>query len=119
MSYKNKENENKNKREYYANHPEHFKERGKINYLQQKPLRKIDRAMKRQFIQDYKLSKGCSICGYNKCGAALEFHHVKDDKNFEVGKSMSRTFDIIKIEMEKCIILCANCHKELHEKLRK
>ena len=63
---------------------------------------------------------GCSICGYNKCDAALEFHHViPKDRSFYFGfGNISRKdIDIIN-ELNKCILLCANCHKEIHYKGR-
>jgi len=58
----------------------------------------------------------CSVCGYNKCLAALEFHHIdptkknKDLKNLTANGSL---MDIL-IELDKCILLCSNCHRELH-----
>lgn len=58
----------------------------------------------------------CSICGYNKNYAALEFHH-KDpgDKEFEP-KSLMRNKDINSIikETSKCFLVCKNCHTEIH-----
>lgn len=60
----------------------------------------------------------CSRCGYNKSIGALEFHHLDpNEKDFTIaGKSWS--FDRLKKEVDKCILLCANCHVELHEELR-
>jgi hypothetical protein len=62
---------------------------------------------------------GCKICGYNKCIEALEFHHLNpDEKDFTIasgGKTVS--WDTIKKEIDKCILLCANCHRELHSGL--
>ena len=75
------------------------------------------RDKRRKFIRDYKLSNGCAICGYNKCASALEFHH-KGDKKFLVNVSSSKSIKNIKKEMEKCMVLCANCHRELHDKER-
>ena len=72
---------------------------------------------KRQYIQDYKLSKGCSICRYNKCAGALVFHH-NGDKEFGVSQSFGRSLEKIWEEIEKCTILCMNCHAELHAKER-
>ena len=66
-----------------------------------------------QYIREYKLSKGCVICRYNKYADVLEFHH-NGDKEFNI--SESNNLKRIKREMEKCIVLCANCHRELHVK---
>ncbi len=62
----------------------------------------------------------CSICGYNKCVSALEFHHIDPkEKDFAIsGKGLTRSFDKLKIELSKCICVCANCHREIHEELR-
>ena len=69
-----------------------------------------------KFINDYKLSKGCAICGYNKCASALDFHHPNNDKEFNVsiGKT-SKSIEKIKQEMNKCTVICSNCHRELRE----
>ena len=59
----------------------------------------------------------CQICGYKKSINALHFHHLNpDEKNFSVsGKSLS--FDKLKCEVDKCILVCSNCHSEIHEGL--
>ena len=71
---------------------------------------------KRGYIQDYKLSHGCAVCGYNRCASALDFHHIGDDKEFTIGSMISRDYSLEKLkkEMDKCTVLCANCHRELH-----
>ena len=59
----------------------------------------------------------CRSCGYNKCLSALEFHHHQRNKEGNVStllKNESRQ-KLLK-EVEKCILLCANCHRELHSK---
>ena len=57
---------------------------------------------------------GCEICGYNKCIEALEFHHIDETtKEFPVSGS-TRSLERQKKEADKCIMLCANCHRELH-----
>ena len=58
----------------------------------------------------------CSYCGYNKCISALEFHHV-DPKEKDPTWRMGWSFDRIKIEIDKCVLLCANCHREEHERI--
>ena len=58
----------------------------------------------------------CSICGYNKNIAALEFHHLdKDSKVTEIAsfKNSSMSEKVIK-ELDKCILVCSNCHREIH-----
>lgn len=64
---------------------------------------------------DYK-GGACEICGYNKSIGALEFHHVdRTTKEFEIGKLTSKTFsDEVKKELDKCMLLCKNCHGEIH-----
>lgn len=58
----------------------------------------------------------CSICGYNKCDAALEFHHLDpSEKDFGISaKGHTKSFDKIKVELDKCILVCSNCHQEIH-----
>lgn len=57
----------------------------------------------------------CEKCGYDKCMGALQFHHPDPktkDPNFHKMKCWS--FDKVEKELEKCQLLCANCHAELH-----
>lgn len=68
---------------------------------------------------DYLGSK-CSICGYSKCNAALEFHHVDPtQKDFTIGKNHGRTFENVKTELDKCILVCSTCHSEIHDGILK
>jgi predicted transcriptional regulator len=56
----------------------------------------------------------CEKCGYNKCQMALEFHHLNpSEKDFTIG-GKSWSFDKLKSEVDKCILVCSNCHKEIH-----
>jgi predicted HNH restriction endonuclease len=58
----------------------------------------------------------CRICGYDRCPAALEFHHLDPArKDFSISSDGStRSWDRVKKEIEKCILVCANCHREVH-----
>ena len=58
----------------------------------------------------------CEICGYNKYQGALEFHHLDPSKkDFNLSKLKVREFgDLVKNELGKCIMVCANCHREIH-----
>ncbi len=65
---------------------------------------------------EYKNGK-CAICGYDKCLQALEFHHQNsNEKDFGISaKGYTRSWVAVKKELDKCILLCANCHREVHE----
>jgi len=57
----------------------------------------------------------CVKCGYNKCVQALDFHHRNpNEKEFGIGSYASRSWDKLKPELDKCDLLCSNCHRELH-----
>lgn len=60
----------------------------------------------------------CEICGYDKCIDALEFHHLDpSQKDFGISyKGYVRSWDKVKEELDKCIMVCANCHREIHAK---
>jgi predicted transcriptional regulator len=68
---------------------------------------------------DYK-GGSCQRCGYNKCDGALEFHHLDPTKkDFSISSSgNTRAWEVIKKELDKCIMVCANCHREIHEEER-
>jgi 5-methylcytosine-specific restriction endonuclease McrA len=58
----------------------------------------------------------CQVCGYNKCDAALHFHHLNpNEKDFNI--SSEYDWDKVQLELEKCILLCSNCHIEAHQSL--
>jgi predicted transcriptional regulator len=58
----------------------------------------------------------CQNCGYDKYYGALEFHHLDpNEKDFSFGNVKSFTLnDKMKSELDKCVLLCANCHRETH-----
>lgn|SRR5574337_1117061 len=58
----------------------------------------------------------CKNCGYNKSIRALGFHHLDaSQKDFNIS-SYAKSWERIKKELDKCVLLCANCHMERHEK---
>lgn len=66
--------------------------------------------------QQMKLSLGCSKCGYNKCAAALEWHHPYDNKEHNLSTLLNVSLSLYMQEVQKCELLCANCHREHHFK---
>jgi len=72
----------------------------------------------REMAREYKGDK-CAICGYDRCQRALGFHHI-DPKKKDFGLSargLTRSWEKIKKEIDKCILICANCHMEVHDKI--
>ena len=58
----------------------------------------------------------CSLCGYNKSIKALEFHHIKpQDKKYALGTGNCHKLQDDLTEAKKCLLVCANCHREIHD----
>jgi hypothetical protein len=76
--------------------------------------RRVERSA---FLREYKVQKGCCRCGYNEHPAALDFHHRDPStKKFNISNSLSsRNWNKILEEVDKCDILCANCHRIEHD----
>lgn len=78
---------------------------------------KVFRKKRKEDLIAYKGGR-CEICGYNTCTAALEFHHRDPTvKEFSIGSKrgfQKRTWEEEIKEVNKCDLLCSNCHKTLH-----
>jgi hypothetical protein len=57
------------------------------------------------------MEKGCSVCGYAAHPAALDFNHVRGDKLFNVSQDPKMALHRLLAEIDKCDVLCANCHR--------
>lgn len=129
---KHKKNAFLHNKKYYHEHKGELKERQKQYYhshikenKEYRNERKEVIKMKskkqymiyKQIMQNIKIN-GCAICGYNKCNASLDFHHVNpDNKKFPLSlQSMEYKDERIIEEINKCILLCKNCHYEMHTK---
>lgn len=63
----------------------------------------------------YVMGGSCQICGYDKCNSALEFHHINmEDKEMAFNMAKNYSWETISEELKKCILVCANCHREIH-----
>ena len=63
---------------------------------------------------DYKGGE-CQCCGYNKCNGALEFHHIDPKtKKFSISQYRSSDGYSLTEELDKCVLVCSNCHREIH-----
>jgi DNA-binding CsgD family transcriptional regulator len=86
-------------------------ERKKRNYIRVSNFRQ---RLKERAIE-YKGGK-CEICGYDKCKRSLDFHHRDpNEKDFGIGHSKVLNWDKIKKELDKCDLVCRNCHGEIHD----
>jgi hypothetical protein len=62
---------------------------------------------------EYKGGK-CCRCGYNRCVRALEFHHLNPaEKKFDFSRGLTRSWETLRQELDKTILVCANCHREI------
>ncbi len=98
---------------WYANKKEDLEWKGKINSQSNERRNRVQ-----EFIRNYKLEKGCADCGYKEHHAALDFDHIDGEKELNVcnAKSISQA----KNEIEKCEVVCANCHRiRTFERLQK
>ncbi len=93
---------------------EHYR-RNKQRYLDQTAASK---RKLRQWLQDYKATLKCSKCGEDH-PACIEFHHRDPaTKSFTIGEAVGRhSKDKIINEINKCDVLCANCHRKLHHQV--
>jgi len=73
------------------------------------------RNTKRKLLEHF--GSSCIICGYDKCVEALEFHHpdpdVKENKVIGTTSSFVRQLE----EAKKCLLVCSNCHREIHSSM--
>ena len=71
------------------------------------------RKVKQLLVQD--AGGACKLCGYDRCIAALEFHHlVPAEKRFSLShRGVTRSLAAARAEAARCVLLCANCHAEV------
>lgn len=128
----------KNINEYYKSHT--LKETSKkfslsrttiIKYVENKRIALTDEERKvkkyewiksrrqklKEIAVEYKGGK-CEKCGYYKCNWALDFHHLDpNEKDFSFSQCSTMSWDKLKDEIDKCIMVCSNCHREIHYEL--
>lgn len=96
--------------------------------VQKWKCKKCEYLYSRKYLENLKLkaikSGGgeCQKCGYDKCWKALHFRHLDpSQKEYSIFESRPgfkkvREWEKLKLEILKCILVCANCHAELHAK---
>lgn len=112
--------------DYHKNYKKNPENREKINARQRlwnkKPKSRVikNEQRKKWTLNEKRKSiayKGgkCIICGYNKCEAALEFHHINPENKIGIKDHLS--FENSRAELDKCVLLCCRCHREFHQGL--
>lgn len=76
--------------------------------------KKLNSSLNRSFVRRVKSIYGCSVCGYKKSLMALHFHHT-GPKRGEVSNLLGYSRKSLKEEIRNCILVCSNCHCEIHE----
>ena len=57
----------------------------------------------------------CERCGYDRYPEVMEFHHLDpDEKDFEISQKANWAYEKLLVEVEKCMMVCPTCHRELH-----
>lgn len=100
--------------EFYSNG---FQPTGAKKYKAKcKPCQKTyDRNKFRNTITEIMGSYSCKICGYSKCLEAIEFHHINPAlKEWKLSDLVTNKRETIVAELAKGILVCANCHREIH-----
>lgn len=120
MPYKDIEKKRQYNREYLKHKYHTDPEEKKSRILKSRKKNKLQIVNNKIWYAEYKATLSCSSCGFNH-PAALQFHHIdpstkKSEVSSMVASAISRK-TIIK-EIEKCIVLCANCHMILHAENR-
>ena len=110
MPYKSLEKRREYRRGWYTSH-----RKSEMAHVKRRKLEI------RKWLEEYKKNLKCSICGESH-PATIDFHH-KDESEKEQGIAyfvgFGYSIDRIKKEMEKCEVLCANCHRKIHYKNNK
>lgn len=104
MPYKDREVQLEAQRQHYRDNKEAYYKRGQAWKLKSREIAKKEKL------------KGCEVCGYKKCATSIVYHHTDPSvKEYAMGGSIIN--DRYKEEIKKCILVCHNCHVEIHEGL--
>lgn len=88
-----------------------------INHKHNSYVKQCERGLKRKKYLVSLHGGKCSICGYSKNYSALAFHHQdpnEKDQGLDLRKLSNSTLEWCVKESNKCVLLCMNCHSEVH-----
>ena len=114
MPYKNKEKQKEYQRDWIRNN-QIQKERNILSSRERKKRNKL-------LLEQYKIDSGCYCrsCGTYDHPVCMDFHHLDGTDKKDTVSSLSSTgykWETVKIEIDKCIMICCACHRKIHEGL--
>jgi hypothetical protein len=108
-NYVCKDCKNEYTKQHYSDNKSKYLEKAKRN-------KKHNEKIIREYIKECKKGKSCPYCGETDT-ACFDFHH-RDvrTKLFNIAASirLNKTLKLLKVEIEKCVLLCSNCHRKHH-----
>jgi predicted HNH restriction endonuclease len=118
MQYADREQYLAYQRRYSAKHKDEQRQRSRKFYEENVELTKeratFTRKQRDKFLQEHKSSHGCSVCGESRW-YCLDYHHRDPStKSFTIGVNRRVSMEDLLAELEKCDVLCANCHRAVH-----
>jgi hypothetical protein len=102
---------------WYHSHKDQIRIKSKQKYLSIKK----EMLRRRHLLQQIKIDRGCQRCGFKSIEPYLfDFHHLTKDKKIGLGSTALTGYSIKHImeEIDKCIVVCALCHRRIHHRLR-
>lgn len=96
-------------------HAEHYR-KNKTAYIKRTMSNnRIYAERNRNYLNEYKRECGCCACNESE-PVVLDFHHTSDNKEQNVSRLANNYCSIAKLEqeMQKCVVICSNCHRKLH-----
>lgn len=112
MPYK----DNKKNKEYQRKYQKEWYKKNKTAHIATARKNKIAHVKKMsKFANNYKALRGCCKCPEND-PVCLDFHHTEDNKDIHVSVAIQKGWSQKRIqkEIDKCVVICSNCHRKLH-----
>jgi 5-methylcytosine-specific restriction endonuclease McrA len=100
---------------FYTDNSRADKKTSRCKICEKDRLARLRLRAKKTFLE-YKGGAKCVQCGYDKYIGALDFHHVNPAKKKFAFKTVMVLTAAVKAELDKCVVLCANCHREVEQR---
>ena len=119
MPHKSPEERKKYQKEYhtayYANNKEYRDKQKTRTKKRNARIRKINLENRKEYLKNHP----CIDCGEND-PVCLDFHHIKGNKKYSIANAVTKglSWETILIEINKCVVVCSNCHRKRHAALR-